>query len=224
MSSCEIVSPGSSFSGLAKQAWNSLKGKRLISIGVFFIMIVIQCFVSYIPVVQWFAGLLLAPMNAGLLLFFLHVIRRDSDPEIANLFEPFSSYWHFVWGYLRVGIFVFLWTLLLIVPGIIAGFRYSMTFYVMLDDPRLTVKEAMAESSAIMYGHKLQLFGYGLLIALIFPAVIFCTFGIGLFWLIPWSAAFNAAFYDSIRRRGTEPAILPEAGTENGTGTEIPGA
>ena len=221
MSSCEIVSPGSCFSDLAKQSWNALKGNWLISIGAFFILLAIQYVTNYIP----FSGLLLSPLQVGILLFMLHVVRKDCGPDIAQLFEPFNQYWRYVWGYLRVVIFVFLWALLLIIPGIIAGYRYAMTFYIMLDNPQCTAKEAMTESCEIMFGHKLQLFGYGLLIGLIFLVVTVCTLGIGLIWLIPWAGAFNAAFYDSVRRRPAEPALLEETAepgqeTENGDGND----
>ena len=106
-----------------------------------------------------------------------------------------------------MGIFTFLWTLLLIIPGIIAGIRYSMTIYIMLDKPEYTAKEAMTESIQIMKGHKMQLFGYSLLFCLIMFSGTILTLGIGLIWLIPWSASFMASFYDSIRIR---PALFSE--------------
>ena len=218
MSSCEIVSEGSSFSALAKQSWNALKGNWLISIGAFSILLAIQYVTNYIP----FSGLLLSPLHVGIMLFMLHVVRKDCGPDIAQLFEPFNQYWRYVWGYLRVIIFVFLWALLLIIPGIIAGYRYAMTFYIMLDNPRCTAKEAMTESCEIMYGHKMQLFGYGLLLSLICVPLAIFTLGIGLIWLIPWSNAFMAAFYDSVRRRPAEPALLQET-IEPGQETVEPG-
>jgi uncharacterized membrane protein len=83
-----------------------------------------------------------------------------------------------------------------------------MTIYIMLDKPEYTAKEAMTESIQIMYGHKLQFFGYSLLFGLIAFSGTILTLGIGLIWLIPWSASFMASFYDSIRIR---PALLTEA-------------
>ena len=91
----------------------------------------------------------------------------------------------------------------------------------MLDHPEYSVKEAMAESSAIMYGHKLQMFGYGVLIGLIVISGILLTLGIGAFWLLPWTGTFIAAFYDSICRKTDlwvekdEASAEKEAVTEN---------
>ena len=220
MAKQEIVSQGSYFSDLAKQAWNSLKGKWLITIGAFLLVSGIQFSAGFIPILGKIAGLLLFPLSAGIFFFTLKLVRREDPLEINLIFEPLKLYWHYVWGYLRVCIFVFLWTLLLIIPGIIAGLRFSMTFYVMLDHPEYSAKEAMTESSAIMYGHKWQFFGYSLLLGLIFMAGSLCTLGIGLFWLIPWGGTFNAAFYESIRRRPAEDQPVLEAAPDESAETE----
>ena len=82
-----------------------------------------------------------------------------------------------------------------------------MTFFVMLDNPECSVKEAMTESSQIMYGHKMQLFGYSILLCLISLSATLLTLGIALFWLLPWLGTFYAAFYNSIRR---QPEIVAE--------------
>ena len=201
------------FSALAKKSWNALKGKWAITIGTFLIACFIQAAAGYIPVAGYFAGLLLFPLAVGVMLFMLRVVRNEQPLEVGIIFNPFNQYWRYVWANLRMAIFIFLWTLLLIIPGIIAGLRYSMTVYVMLDNPQYTAKEAMTESGAIMYGHKLQFFGYSLLFSLIIFFGAVCTLGIGLLWLIPWSAGFIASFYDSIRRR--DKAAETSASAEN---------
>lgn len=212
MSQTEIIAPGSTFSQLAGNSWNALKGKWGITIGTFLIAVAIQSAASQVPVLgPLTAAYLLSPLNAGIALFILRIIRNEQPQEIGVIFEPFSQYWRYVWVCVRVAVFVFLWTLLLIIPGIIAAMRYSMVYYIMLDDPQLSAKEAMEESSAIMYGHKWQYFGYYLLFCLILVFGTFCTFGIGLIWLIPWSASFMAHFYESIRRPSA--AVLPELET-----------
>ena len=195
------------FSSLAKSSWQVLSGKWGITIGTFLIAIFIQAAANYIPVLGAFSGWLLFPLNAGVMLFMLRIVRNEQSLDIGLIFNPFNQYWRFVWGNLRMGIFTFLWTLLLIIPGIIAGIRYSMTIYIMLDKPEYTAKEAMTESIQIMYGHKLQFFGYSLLFGLIAISGVILTLGIGLIWLIPWATSFTASFYDSIRIR---PKLLPE--------------
>lgn len=209
-----VIAQGSSFSELAKSSWNALKGKWGITIGALFIAVCIQTAAQYIPVAGWFSGWLLFPLTAGCMLFMLRVIRNEQPLEVGIIFDPFSQYWRYVWVNLRMLIFVILWTLLLVVPGIIAGIRYSMTVYIMLDNPECSAKIAMTESSAIMYGHKWQFFGYSLLFCLILFFGTLCTLGIGLFWLIPWSASFTASFYESVRRPAItisdDPAQIPQ--------------
>ena len=202
----EVVSPGSSFSELSKVSWNSLKGIRCFSFGISLFCIVIYCAAQNIPKVGWLTGYLLAPLTAGTALFYLKIIRNEQLGRNV-IFEPFNQYLRFVWANLRMIIFTILWGLLLIIPGIVAGYRYSMTFFVMLDDPQCSVKEAMTESSKIMYGHKMQFFGYNLLLCLIVLSATVLTLGIALFWLLPWIGTFYAAFYDSIRR---QPQLIVE--------------
>ena len=218
MSEQMVIAQGSTFSELAKNSWNALKGKWGITIGSLFIAVCIQAAAQYIPVLGLFSGWLLFPLTAGCMLFMLRVIRNEQPLEVGIIFNPFSQYLRYVWANIRMGIFIFLWMLLLIIPGIIAGIRYSMTVYIMLDNPQYTAKEAMTESSAVMYGHKWQFFGYSLLFSLIFFFGTLCTLGIGLFWLIPWSASFMASFYDSVRRPATvisdDPEQIPPADAE----------
>lgn len=95
-------------------------------------------------------------------------------------------------------IYITLWTLLFIIPGIIAGYSYSMMHYVMADNPGIGASEAIAESKRLMKGNKWRLFclrlsfiGWELL-------AVFFTLGIGMLWVIPYEEAAMAAFYRDI--------------------------
>ena len=212
----EIISAGRTFSELCKISWTSLKGKRLLAFGTILVLILLQSAVSFIPYIGNFSGWLLAPLTAGVALFQLKLVRIE-ETDFWQIFEPFNQYFRFFWANIRIFIFILLWGLLLIVPGIIASYRYSMTILIMLDHPEYSVKEAMAESSAIMYGHKMQFFGYTLLLSLIVCTGVLLTLGIGAFWLLPWVGTFIAAFYDSIRRK---PELWTED-TETSEDTEV---
>ena len=63
-----------------------------------------------------------------------------------------------LFAFLRYEIFTFLWTLLLIVPGIIKSISYSQMFYLMAENPKMTAGEAQAKSMKIMEGHKWDYF------------------------------------------------------------------
>ena len=195
-----IISTGSNFAELSKISWNSLRGIRCFTFGISLFSVAIYCAAQNIPKIGWLTGYLLAPLTAGTALFWLKTIRNE-QPGWNVIFTPFNQYLRFVRANLCILIFTILWGLLLIIPGIIASYRYSMTFFIMLDNPECSVKEAMTESSQIMYGHKMQFFGYGILLGLITLGATVITLGVALFWLLPWLGTFYAAFYDSIRRQ-----------------------
>ncbi|MBQ9338207.1 MAG: DUF975 family protein [Lentisphaeria bacterium] len=213
----EIISPGSTFGQLSNQVWTALRGKWGTAVGAFFIAQLILCAASQFG--GALAGILLAPLNFGVALISLRFLRNEPASDLGILFEPFSQYGRCVWGVLRPSIFIILWYLLLIVPGIIASIRYSQTIFILLDRPDLSVKEAMEESCRIMYGHKLHFFGLSLLLALIAIPVAVCTLFIGLLWLVPWMGVFWAAFYESIKR---PVAVIAEDGPAETPSAEPP--
>ena len=145
-------------------------------------------------------SVLLSPLTAGLQLFFLRLAEKGEN-DLKNLFQPFNDYTRFLWAAVRMMIFTLLWTLLLIVPGIIAGLRYSQTIFLMLDDPGLNAAEAMKKSALLMKGHKWRLFCYLFVLVVLLILTAVCTLGIGLIWYVPFMHAFAANFYLSLRER-----------------------
>ena len=88
---------------------------------------------------------------------------------------------------------------MLIIPGIIAAYAYSMAFFIMADNPSVGALEAIRRSKAIMRGRKAKLFcldlrflGWGILCLL--------TLGIGFLWLVPYIQASHAHFYEDVRQ------------------------
>ena len=63
-----------------------------------------------------------------------------------------------LWLYIVMGVKIFLWTLLFIIPGVIAALRYGMAPYFLADDPNLTAKQAIEKSKAVMKGKKFSYF------------------------------------------------------------------
>ncbi|MCR4963077.1 MAG: DUF975 family protein [Firmicutes bacterium] len=146
----------------------------------------------------------------GAALFFIRIV-SGGEPGVKTLFSRFSI-WPKAFGlYLFIGLFIFLWSLLLIVPGIIAAFRYSMAFYLMAENPDMGIRESVSRSKQMMHGHKGRLFclwlsfiGWALL------SVVTC--GIGFFFLIPYVDAATAAFYLNLQNRVTL-SDMPQAAT-----------
>lgn len=122
---------------------------------------------------------------------------KQHDREICETKELFSKFDYFGPGFLQLllrNIFTALWSILLVIPGIIKSLGYSMTPFLMVENPNLTAKEAIKLSQEKMMGHKWELFcmslsfiGWSILATL--------TGGIGYIFLNPYMNAAYAAFY-----------------------------
>jgi len=151
-----------------------------------------------IPVVGDIACVILAgPMLLGFVIFALALV-RGSAVRISDIFSGLRYFWKAIGTYLLITVFIALWSLLLIIPGIIASYAYAMTFYIIADHPTIRITQAIAESRAMMRGHKWKFcclgcwfIGWGLLSVL--------TFGIGFLWLVPYMQTTMAHFYEDIR-------------------------
>ena len=144
-------------------------------------------------------SLLALPLSWGLTVSLLRNHREESV-DLENLFDGFRGgrYTRVFCALFLVNLFTFLWALLLIIPGIMKAFSYALTPYILLDEPELTAKQAIARSCEIMQGRRWKLFclslsfiGWGILSLL--------TFGIGFLWLAPYMNASIAAFYEDAR-------------------------
>lgn len=112
-------------------------------------------------------------------------------------------YWRGLGCYLLVLIFIFLWFLLLVIPGIIMTFAYSMSFYVAKDHPELSVIDCIRMSRAMMKGYKWKLFVlYLSFLGWLLLSVL--TAGIGLLWLIPYMHTSLGRFYETIKLERAE--------------------
>lgn len=119
----------------------------------------------------------------------------------ANMFrDTFRGYWKNVLGMFLMVLYVFLWTLLLIVPGLIMGIAYGMTPYILKDCPELSANQAIKLSRKMMKGHKWEYFW--LQLSFIGWIILgFLTLGIGYLWLIPYILTTQAAFYQKIKKQ-----------------------
>ena len=144
-------------------------------------------------------------IRQGYVKFLMKQYDRE-ELDIHDLFSQFEDFKRGFWLQLLQGLFVFLWMLLLIIPGIIAGFSYAMAPFIMAENPDMTPREALRASSDLMEGHRWELFclrfsfiGWELLAGL--------TLGIGALFLNPYMNAAEMAFYKELTK---EPLYLPE--------------
>jgi uncharacterized membrane protein len=93
----------------------------------------------------------------GMSLVCLTAVRRQR-PRLRQLFRGFRLFRKVIGTSFLIAIMVFLWGLLLIVPGIIAAMRFTLSYFVLLDHPEVGIRKAMSRSEQLMQGQKMRLF------------------------------------------------------------------
>ena len=135
-------------------------------------------------------------VNVGYRKFNLDLI-DGKKPSVGTLFTYFKHWKNAILANLLSTLYIFLWSLLCLIPGIIAGYKYAMVSYILAENPNLGPKEALDKSANMMDGHKMDLFclylsfiGWHLL------CILSC--GIGYIWLTPYINASVADFYREV--------------------------
>lgn len=184
---------------LMAQARACLDGKWGLAVAVVLVMNLISGALGFLPCVGLIVNLLIAgPLQLGLIMFFLALARRQPSVEFGLAFGGFKYFGNAFLALFLVTLFTLLWMLLLIIPGIIASFRYALTFFILADNPALSPLEAINQSKALMAGNKWKLFCLGCrFIGWILLAILTC--GIGLLWVLPYLQTSMARFYDDVR-------------------------
>ena len=105
-----------------------------------------------------------------------------------------------------MSIYIFLWCLLLFIPGIIKSYSYCFAPYISMDNDELTAEECINESMKLTNGYKMKLF----LLDLSFIGwYLLCivTLGIAILWVVPYHEAARIALYEDIK---AQPQVIKE--------------
>lgn len=142
---------------------------------------------------------LLYPLTLGYSVAHKELLQNGDAAITRNTVRlAFSDYVRNAVSILLVYLYTLLWTLLFIVPGIIKGLAYSLTPFIVKDNPHLSPNQAINLSMKMMKGHKFDLFYlYLSFIGWILLAML--TLGIGLLWVIPYMQTSMAAFYLDVK-------------------------
>ena len=180
---------------LARQ---QLKGNWGMPILVCLVYSIIMGAPNAIPVLGSAAVILISgAMTLGLTRYFI-MFKRNESPIIETLFDGFKLFIPSLVLWLLFSIFTFLWSLLLIVPGIIAALAYSQAFYILNDNPQIQAMDALRQSKQMMQGYKGKFFLLGL--SFIGWSLLAClTLGIGFLWLVPYIQLSMANFYEDLK-------------------------
>ena len=139
-------------------------------------------------------------MTLGYCQFHQNLVRNE-EAEVNTLFVHKEKLWHgFCINFLQ-GLYIILWTLCFLIPGIMAGYSYSMAHFIANDHPEMTAGEVITASKEMMRGHRWRLFcleisfiGWALLSAF--------TLGLGTFALAPYMEMARAFFYQDLLEHG----------------------
>lgn len=191
---------------ITAQARQSLNGKWGLVVGATLITILLNLISQIIPILGPIVWLIISgAISLGFASLYLNLC-RDEKAEFLQIFSGFNNFITALVANLLITLFVLLWALLLIIPGIMVAYSYMLTFFILSDDPSLTSSQAMKKSKNMMKGYKWKAFflscrfiGWALLTIL--------TLGIGFLWLLPYIGMSFAKFYEDIKQNYIETIV-----------------
>ncbi len=159
--------------------------------------------VGAIPVLGPIANLFIAlPIVWGLNIAFLDLYRNGEKINIDSLFVAFkggqAEYLRITLTILLMMAYIMLWSLLLWVPGVIKMLSYSMTYFILKDEPELKNNAAIEKSMAMMEGNKMKLFKLGLFLMLV--GMLAAITVVGIFFYVPYALTTLSAFYEDLKK------------------------
>ena len=138
---------------------------------------------------------ILGALQYGNARLYTNLARGAEKPDLLDLTKGFTEGFGktFLLGFMS-NLFIALWSLLFLIPGIVKSYSYAMAPYIMQDDPSKSWKECIDESRQMMNGHKAQLFWLQFsFIGWMIVGMLTC--GIGMLFVSPYMAQANANFY-----------------------------
>ena len=136
-------------------------------------------------------------IEVGLAIVMLNIV-RGHEVDFVQMFNGFENFGTTCLAGVLTGLYTLLWTMLFIIPGIVKAYSYSMTFYILADNPDMNPNEAIKASCQMMKGHKFDLFVLHLSFFW-WNLLGSVTFGIAYIYVIPYMSAAEAKFYDTIK-------------------------
>ena len=186
-----------------QRAWQSLNGHW----GPMAIICLVYILLSFVLSYTYIGSLLLSGvLMIGLASASLSVLRAG-DARVEYLFDGFKgNLTNALVASVLYNLFIFLWSLLFVIPGIVKTYSYAMTFYILRDNPNMSANDAITASRKMMDGNKFRLFclHFSFIGWIILSAF---TFGILMLWVAPYMQTAQAAFYEDLCAKQTaEPA------------------
>jgi len=178
-------------------AWQRLSGQWGTMVLIYFLYSLINGVLSYIFIGSLlFSGALMIGMCSATL-----SLLRYGRADLEQLFDGFRlNLPNAIVASILYSLFIALWSMLFVIPGIIKTYSYAMTFSILHDNPNMSASDAITESRRMMDGHKFRLFCLQLsFFGWILLGII--TFGIAMLFVAPYMQTAQAAFYEDLKAR-----------------------
>ena len=183
---------------LKSMAKSQIKG----NIGILFLItlvmdaIILAC--SFVPVVGTVSIVVLGSAFTFALSGIYLNLTSGVKPEISDAFSQIKNFWPAFKVTFLISLFTYLWSLLLVIPGIIKACSYSQAIFILAENPSMGARGAINQSKRMMEGHKMEYFV--LCLSFIGWAILASfTFGLLYIWLMPYMYTTYANFYKSLK-------------------------
>ncbi|MBF8984514.1 DUF975 family protein [Lutibacter sp. B2] len=151
---------------------------------------------------------LLNPLHVGGMKYYLDLPKGESVSSLTQYYTG-GHYSNVIKVTFLRGLKVFLYSLLLIIPGVIKSYQYCFVGYIVAENPEISTNEALLRSTELTEGHKVNIWILELTFIGWFLLGIIC-FGWGIVFVHPYYYATKADLYKTLKTLHDTPA-LPEA-------------
>lgn len=152
---------------------------------------------SIATILNFVIALVMVAVMFGYVVYSLKVFKQE-DTGIQELFSYFPMLLKLIGLTLWIALFTMLWSCLCVIPGIIAGLRYSQAYYVLAENPDMSIRDCVNESKALMSS---RLWEYFVLQLSFIPWILlsYVTCGIALLYVTPYMQTTMAGYYLSLK-------------------------
>lgn len=188
---------------LSKDLWKLLKPVLLV-LAIELVMELLEYFL--VPTRSYFANLvglfgilIVAPLTVGLVEYYLNYV-RGKEFHLTDIFNIYDGRLLVVWGVsLLTSIYTMLWSMLFVIPGIIAAISYSMVHYIIVDTEIKSSNAIISRSKFMMQGYKSDYFSFLLsFIGWVFLSIF--SYGLVLIYVIPYMQLCNTLYYEELKK------------------------
>lgn len=188
---------------LDKHFWNIFKASFFVFAIMGLSMLIIDLLLdtdTYIySVANLFRTFIFLPLTVGLINYVLKIVREE-EAKFDMIFMFYDKRIFLVFGVsFLVSLICVLWSLLLIIPGIIAYLSYSLVNYILADNDNMSIMEILRESKRLTYGYKADIFLFGLSFLGWYLLSAF-TMGIAFIYVIPYTLVASAMYYEELKK------------------------